>query len=65
MTRLHSLSKIISVPFGSVSMFAGINRYDTGTKKITHYEHSFGYPDSSSWNAFQSRDGETMDQHPG
>ena len=52
---------IIEDNIGSIwigSMFAGINRYDTGTKKITHYEHSFGYPDSSSWNAFQSRDGE-------
>lgn len=39
------------------SMWSGINRYDTLTKKITHYEGSHGFPDSSAWNAFVSRDG--------
>ncbi|MEO7489621.1 MAG: two-component regulator propeller domain-containing protein [Ferruginibacter sp.] len=39
------------------SMWSGINRYDTLTKKITHYEGSNGFPDSSAWNAFISRDG--------
>ncbi|MBS1545738.1 MAG: hypothetical protein JST14_19020 [Bacteroidetes bacterium] len=38
------------------SMWAGINRYDTATKKITHYEGTHGFPDSSGWNIFQSRD---------
>ncbi|MEP6597715.1 MAG: two-component regulator propeller domain-containing protein, partial [Ginsengibacter sp.] len=37
---------------------SGINRYDAATKKITHYEGSNGFPDSTSWNAFTSRDGE-------
>ena len=36
---------------------SGINRYDTGTKKITHYESSNGYPDKSCWAAYESRDG--------
>ena len=39
------------------TMWSGINRYDTLTKKITHYEGSNGFPDSSGWNAFRSRDG--------
>jgi signal transduction histidine kinase/ligand-binding sensor domain-containing protein len=39
------------------SLWSGINRYDTLTKKITHYEASNGFPDKSSWNAFESRDG--------
>jgi signal transduction histidine kinase/ligand-binding sensor domain-containing protein len=39
------------------TMGAGLNRYDTLTKKITHYEASNGFPDRSGWNAFQSRDG--------
>ena len=36
---------------------SGINRYDTGTKKITHYESSNGYPDKSCWASFKSREG--------
>ena len=40
------------------TMYSGLNRYDTATKKITHFENSHGYPDSTSWNAFASRDGE-------
>ncbi len=40
------------------TQYSGLNRYDTGTKKITHFENSNGYPDSTSWNAFTSRDGE-------
>ncbi|MGK2861496.1 MAG: ligand-binding sensor domain-containing protein, partial [Chitinophagaceae bacterium] len=39
------------------TMFSGINRYDTVTKKIIHFEGSNGFPDSSGWNAYQSRDG--------
>ena len=38
--------------------FSGMNRYDTGTKKITHYEKSNGFPDGRVWNAFTSREGE-------
>jgi signal transduction histidine kinase/ligand-binding sensor domain-containing protein len=40
------------------TQYSGLTRYDTGTKKITRYENSNGYPDSTSWNAFTSRDGE-------
>ncbi len=40
------------------TMYSGINRYDTATKKVTHFEGSNGFPDSTSWNAFTSRDGE-------
>ena len=36
---------------------SGINRYDTTTKKITHYESSNGYPDKSCWAAYKSSDG--------
>jgi len=36
---------------------AGINRYDPVTKKITHYEAGNGFPDSTCWNGFISRDG--------
>jgi signal transduction histidine kinase/ligand-binding sensor domain-containing protein len=36
---------------------SGINRYDTVTKKITHFESSNGYPDKNCWAAFESRDG--------
>jgi len=39
------------------TMWSGINRYDTLTKKITHFESSNGFPDQSGWNAYQSRDG--------
>ncbi|MFN8256286.1 MAG: two-component regulator propeller domain-containing protein [Bacteroidales bacterium] len=39
------------------TMGSGINRYDTLTKKITHYEASNGFPDQSGWNIYQSRDG--------
>ena len=39
------------------TMWSGINRYNPLTKKITHYEGSHGFPDSSAWNAFISRDG--------
>jgi signal transduction histidine kinase/ligand-binding sensor domain-containing protein len=47
-------------PSGSIwmgTMWSGLNRYDTATKKITHYEGSNGFPDSSGWNAYVSRDG--------
>jgi ligand-binding sensor domain-containing protein len=40
------------------TMYSGLNRYDTATKKITHFENNHGYPDSTTWNAFTSRDGE-------
>jgi signal transduction histidine kinase/ligand-binding sensor domain-containing protein len=40
------------------TQYSGLTRYDTGTKKITRFENSNGYPDSTSWNAFTSRDGE-------
>jgi signal transduction histidine kinase/ligand-binding sensor domain-containing protein len=36
---------------------SGINRYDTATKKTTHYESSNGYPDKSCWAAYESHDG--------
>ena len=37
--------------------FSGVSRYDTGTKKITHYESSNGYPDKGCFQAYSSRDG--------
>jgi signal transduction histidine kinase/ligand-binding sensor domain-containing protein len=37
--------------------FSGINRYDTATKKITHYELSNGYPDRGCFQSYKSRDG--------
>ena len=40
------------------TQYSGLTRYDTGTKKITRFENSNGYKDSTSWNAFTSRDGE-------
>lgn len=39
------------------TMWSGMNCYDPVTKKMTHYEGSNGFPDSSAWNAFQSKDG--------
>jgi signal transduction histidine kinase/ligand-binding sensor domain-containing protein len=36
---------------------SGINRYDTASKKITHYELSNGFPDKTGWMAYTSRDG--------
>ena len=39
------------------TMQSGLNRYDTLTKKITHYQGSNGFPDNSGWNGYQSRDG--------
>jgi ligand-binding sensor domain-containing protein len=36
---------------------SGINRYDIGTKKITHFESGNGYPDKGCWQAYTSRDG--------
>ena len=37
--------------------FSGVNRYDTTTKKVTHYEMSNGYPDRSCFQSYKSRDG--------
>ena len=39
------------------TMQSGLNRYDTLTKKITHYQGNNGFPDKSGWNGYQSRDG--------
>ena len=39
------------------TMYSGMNRYDNDSKKITHFEGSNGFPDSSVWNAYNSRDG--------
>ena len=36
---------------------AGINRYNPVTKKITHYQSSNGFPDSTCWNDCISHDG--------
>ena len=36
---------------------AGLNRYDPVTKKMNHYQASKGFPDSTCWNAYISRDG--------
>lgn len=36
---------------------SGINRYDTSSGKITHYESSNGYPDKGCFAAYTSRDG--------
>jgi ligand-binding sensor domain-containing protein/class 3 adenylate cyclase len=36
---------------------SGINRYNPVTKKITHYQSGNGFPDSTCWNSFVSRDG--------
>jgi signal transduction histidine kinase/ligand-binding sensor domain-containing protein len=40
------------------TMFSGINRYNAETKKITHFILGNGVADSTSWNAFISREGE-------
>ena len=34
-----------------------MNRYDRGSKKITNYDSSFGFPGRSTWTAANSRDG--------
>jgi len=39
------------------TMQSGLNRYDTLTKRITHYQGNNGFPDNSGWNGYQSRDG--------
>ena len=36
---------------------SGMNRYDTATRKITHFEASNGYPDHGCFIAYTSRDG--------
>ena len=36
---------------------AGISRYDAVTKKATHYQPSNGFPDSTCWSGYISRDG--------
>jgi len=36
---------------------SGINRYNPVTKKIAHYQSGNGFPDSTCWNSFVSRDG--------
>ena len=51
---------IIEDATGSIwigTMWSGMNRYNPLTEKVTHYEGSHGFPDSSAWNAFISRDG--------
>ena len=40
------------------TQYSGMNRYDPASGKVAHYINSNGYPDSTSWNAFVSRDGE-------
>jgi len=37
--------------------FSGLSRYDTGTRKITRYESSNGYPDKGCFQSYLSRDG--------
>jgi len=39
------------------TFFSGVSRYDTATKKITHYESSNGYPDKGCFQSYSSRDG--------
>lgn len=39
------------------TMWSGMNRYDPSTQKVTRYFGSHGFPDSSAWNGFVSRDG--------
>ena len=39
------------------TMYSGMNRYDYGTKKITHFEGSNGFKDSTEWSGFTSNDG--------
>ena len=39
------------------SMWSGIHRYDTLTKKFTLYNSANGFPDTSSWTGYLSRDG--------
>ncbi len=54
------ISFIIEDSSGSIwigTYRSGINRYDTGTKKITRYESNKGYPDKGCWKAYTSRDG--------
>jgi len=62
--RLHAdndkITFITEDSTGSIwigTMYSGINRYNIDTKKITHLEHSYGFPDSTSWNISVSRDG--------
>ena len=55
------ISFIIGDSTGAIwigTMYSGINRYDIVSKKITHYKGSHGFADSSSWQAFTSREGE-------
>jgi ligand-binding sensor domain-containing protein len=40
-----------------IAYASGVNRFNTITKKITHYEASNGFPDRSGWRAFTSHDG--------
>jgi signal transduction histidine kinase/ligand-binding sensor domain-containing protein len=37
--------------------YSGMNRYDPASGKVSHYFNSNGYPDSTTWNAYVSRDG--------
>jgi signal transduction histidine kinase/ligand-binding sensor domain-containing protein len=39
------------------SYASGVNRYDTSSKRIIHFESSHGFPDKSCWMAYTSRDG--------
>ena len=39
------------------SMWTGLNRYDPTTNTIKHFEANNGFPGSSGWMAYQSRDG--------
>ncbi len=36
---------------------AGINRYDTVTKMVTHFKRNSGFPEDGAWAAYKSRDG--------
>ena len=66
MTRNDKINFIIEDTMGAIwigTQYSGLNRYDTGTKNITHFENSNGYPDSTSWNAFTSTGWRTMDNH--
>ena len=39
------------------SMCSGLNRYDPNTETVVSYENSNGFPESTTWNGFVSRDG--------
>jgi len=55
--HIHAITEDLTGSIWIGTMCAGINRYDPVSKNLILYDRSFGFPDSTNWNLYTSRDG--------